>query len=89
MNVFEKFLKILKKEVSSWVSSWSWISMSIVRRTPSRRLRFFMLRSMGAKIGKNVSMFASVDIRRPDRLKLGGVFLLVHMYSSMPEKVYR
>lgn len=45
-----------------------YIKMAIIRHTPSKHLRRWMLKRGGAQIGKNVSMFASIDIRNPKGL---------------------
>lgn len=52
----------------TWRSSirWFWLG-SIVSRVPSRKLRLFFLRLLGASIGK-VSMFSGFEIRNPKRL---------------------
>lgn len=42
--------------------------MAIIRHTPSKHIRFCLLRWGGSKIHQRVSMFASVDIRNPKGL---------------------
>ena len=51
--------------LDSWICSMNYILMAILRHIPSKHLRIFILRRMGGVISSNVSMFASVDIRKP------------------------
>lgn len=51
--------------LNSWQNSFEWIFIAVLKRIPSRRIRTALLRRLGAKIAKNVSMFASVEIRNP------------------------
>lgn len=61
----------LKRYIYSWLNSREWLFVVLLKHTPSRRLRLAMLRSKGAKIEKNVSMFASIEIRNPRGLTIG------------------
>ncbi|GHT07360.1 hypothetical protein FACS189432_02460 [Bacteroidia bacterium] len=55
----------LKREVIIWKTSieW-WILNSFIANFPSQTVRMFLLRFLGAKIGK-ASMFAGFEIRNP------------------------
>ena len=55
--------KYLRRFYSSWKSTMPWLKMWIIQHIPSRKLRIMCLKMGGAKLGKDVSMFASVDIR--------------------------
>lgn len=61
----------IRKYIISWMVSFEWISMTLLRFIPSRHLRIWILRLMGARIGKKVSIFASVKIRCPKKLSIG------------------
>ena len=50
---------------SSWTSSTNYVLMAILRHIPSKRIRICILRILGGTISRKVSMFASVDIRKP------------------------
>ena len=54
--------------MANWTSSFNYIAMAILRHIPSKHLRIFILRKMGGGISRRVSMFASVDIRKPKRI---------------------
>ena len=54
-----------KIDIHSWRRSREWIFIAILKRIPSRRLRIAILRRHGARIAKNVAMYASVEIRNP------------------------
>ena len=60
----------LRKIMSSWKVSFQYFFLSLIRHIPSRHLRLYILRVMGAKIAKHVSMFHSVDIRHPQGLSI-------------------
>ena len=60
----------LRKIMSSWKVSFQYFFLSLIRHIPSRHLRLYILRVMGAKIAKHVSMFHSVDIRYPQGLSI-------------------
>lgn len=62
---------ILSKFKSSWYVTMQWGFSRLLQIVPSRRLRIAILNSVGAKIDKNVSMFANVDIRNPKGLTVG------------------
>lgn len=59
-----------KSFLNNWRSSLEWIFIAVLKRIPSRTIRIALLRSRGAKIAKNVSMFASVEIRNPKGLSI-------------------
>ena len=61
----------IKKILGSWLNTREWIFMTILKHIPSRRLRLTLLRHKGAEIHREVSMFASVDIRNPKGLRIG------------------
>lgn len=53
---------------STWLPSLKWLMLHLLRYIPSRRIRLFLLRKMGAKIAQNVSMFGDVNVRCPSKL---------------------
>lgn len=57
-------------DIHSWRRSREWIFIALLKRIPSRRLRIALLRRRGAKIAKNVAMYASVEIRNPHGLSI-------------------
>jgi len=58
----------IRKALGIWKSSLIWLTINtFISKFPSRRLRMFFLRSMGAKIGE-VSMFGNFEIRMPKSL---------------------
>ena len=61
----------LKNNYLSWKLSFGYLSVALIRHIPSQTLRRECYRFMGAKIGNHVTMFASVDIRQPNGLKIG------------------
>lgn len=62
------FLKYLVKEFFIWYNSIFWFYVnSIIAKCPSRRIRLYLLRLCGAKIGR-VSMFGNFEIRNPKGL---------------------
>lgn len=60
-----------KKNIYSWLNSKEWIFIALLKRIPSRRIRMALLRYKGAKIAKDVAMFASIEIRNPKGLVIG------------------
>lgn len=66
MNIYRTF----KKEYHSWRASLSMAFPKIVARIPSRRLRIFLLRLKGARIGKKVAIFSGFEIRSPAGLEI-------------------
>ncbi len=62
--------KTIKKWLLSWLSSWQWIKTSLLPFIPSRHVRLFLLRLMGAQIAQKVSVFGNVTIRNPKGLAI-------------------
>lgn len=60
-----------KKTLRSWFNSCEWIFIAILKHIPSRRIRMALLRCNGAKIAKDVAMFASIEVRNPQGLVIG------------------
>lgn len=60
-----------KKHLASWLSSREWLFIAILKRIPSRRIRMALLRCKGARIAKDVAMFASIEVRNPRGLVIG------------------
>lgn len=58
--------------IRTWRNSLEWMFISILKFIPSRKLRMALLRWRGAKIAKDVAMFASVEVRNPSGLKIEG-----------------
>lgn len=67
MNIKQSLVKI----ITPWIQSCKDVYIVIIRHTPSRHLRRWMLCGLGAKISSNVNMFASVDFRKPQLLSIG------------------
>jgi len=64
--------KFLKKVRYGWGSSLQWYFVNgILSKFPSRHIRFFFLRKLGAKIGINVSLFSGFHIRNPKGIVIG------------------
>lgn len=61
---------LIRRKITSWLSTREWIFSSIWKRIPSRRIRLALLRRKGARIAHHVSMFASVEIRNPKGLSI-------------------
>jgi len=61
----------LKEIYYSWRLSLGYLFPCIIRHLPSHSLRKACYRMMGASIAPKVSMFASVDIRKPSGLTIG------------------
>lgn len=57
-------------DIHSWRRSLEWIFIASLKSIPSRRLRIALLRQRGARIAKNVAMYASVEIRNPHGLSI-------------------
>lgn len=55
----------------SWKSTCQWLFIRVLPCVPSRHLRIWFLRVAGANIGKNVAMFAQLEIRCPEKLVIG------------------
>lgn len=72
MKIFEKCRKCMKtliiRNIDSWLNTWAFLKMIIIRKIPSKYLRNRLLRMCGCKIAKSVSMFSTVDIRNPKGL---------------------
>ncbi|MGM9746969.1 MAG: acyltransferase [Paludibacteraceae bacterium] len=64
-------LLVIKRYIRSWINSREWLFIVLLKHTPSRHLRLLMLRSKGAKIERDVAMFASVEVRNPRGLTIG------------------
>ena len=64
--------KALSHQRSVWKATWNYLGMQLIHYIPSRHLRIWFLRLKGAQIAPRVSMFRNVDIRCPQRLKIGG-----------------
>ncbi len=62
---------MFKKYIHSWLNSREWLFIVILKHIPSRNLRLALLRHKGANIDKEVSMFASIEIRNPRGLTIG------------------
>ena len=60
----------IKKTISTWRDTAEWLIIAILRLLPSRHIRLSVLRFMGAKIEKKVSIFGNVSIRKPSSLKI-------------------
>ena len=58
----------LRDTYYSWRLTAGYLAAAIVRHIPSQTLRKACYRLMGARIGKHVSMFSTVDIRKPEGL---------------------
>lgn len=56
--------------MTSWRNTRGWLLEAIVKYIPSRRMRLWLLRKRGAKIAKDVAMFASVEVRNPAGLTI-------------------
>lgn len=61
----------LKRFVRSWINSREWLFIALLKHIPSRHLRRTMLCNKGAKIAKDVVMFASIEVRNPKGLTIG------------------
>ena len=61
---------MIKSYINSWRDSIEWIFIAVLKHIPSRRIRIALLRRYGARIAKNVSIFASVEIRNPKGLSI-------------------
>lgn len=71
-------LLAIKKHIISWNNSLGWLLIIFIKYIPSRRLRILLLRSNDAQISKDVAMFASIEIRCPQGLRIGGECSIGH-----------
>jgi len=56
-------LNYIRKDLAVWKTSLEWFYVNtLISKFPSRHIRSFLLRRMGAKIGKKVSMFGGFEI---------------------------
>lgn len=67
-----KILKYIKRELVVWYRTIfeEIIINKIIPCIPSRRIRYFLLRRIGVKIGKNVSLYSSIEVRSPRNLEI-------------------
>ncbi len=69
LNLFRiDMIKIIKRFCGKWITTWSWLSMSMITNFPSRHVRMILLRMKGANIAKHVSIWRGVEIRNPKGL---------------------
>ena len=54
----------------SWKNTLDYLFVRFVTFIPSRHMRLFAYKILGAKIEEKVSMFANVEIRKPSNLKI-------------------
>ena len=63
----------LPGEFCIWKETFKEIFINrIIPIIPSRRMRLFLLRNAGAKIGRNVSLFSNTEFRSPSQLIIEG-----------------
>jgi maltose O-acetyltransferase len=77
-NIVKQILKnIFPQQFKHWMGAWiaslkELYTNEIIPIIPSRHIRKAMYRMLGAKIGKNVAMFRSLEIRNPAGLTIKG-----------------
>ncbi len=64
------YINRVKKYIYTWIYSVKWFYInSIISHFPSRGIRLFLLRLLGAKIGK-IAFFSGFEIRNPKDLTI-------------------
>lgn len=68
----------MKSYFVKYAISFIFIYCAFIAKLPFHTIRIFLLRCMGAKIGKKVGLYRNFEVRDPWKLKIGSSTLIGH-----------